>query len=104
MSKGSAKVWWIIIILIIIIGGVWWWNSSQSATVVAPESNPSVTATQTNSAPAAAVSGLQTSPTDTSNTALNQDLNSVDSQMSGLSSDNAAVDQSLSSSSAPLSQ
>ena len=79
--KGSAKVWWIIVILIIIIGGVWWWNASQSATVFAPTTTSTIT-----------------SPSDTSNAALNQDLSSVDSQMNGLQSDNTAVDQSLSSS------
>ena len=79
--KGSAKVWWIVIILIIIIGGVWWWNASQSATAIAPVTDSTVS-----------------SPSDTSNVALNQDLSSVDSQMNGLQSDNTAVDQSLSAS------
>ena len=88
--RGSAKVWWIVIILIVIIGGVWWWNS-QSATVIAPatENLPAATSDQ----------GLSTSPSDSSNAALNQDLNSVDSQINGLNSDNTAVDQSLSASS-----
>ena len=93
MSKGSAKVWWIVIILIIIIGGVWWWNSSQSATAVAPGSPSALPAAGNPD------QGLSTAPTDTSDTALNADLGSVDSQMNGLGSDNTAIDQSLSASS-----
>ena len=92
MSKGSAKVWWIIIILIIIIGGIWWWNSSQSATAVAPGVSAATTQTPSTNP---ADQGLSTSPTDASNAALNQDLNSVDSQMNGLNTDGSAIDQSL---------
>ncbi len=49
---------------------------------------------------AAAVSTTATgpamsSPSDTSNQALNQDMASIDGQMNGLNSDSASADQSL---------
>jgi cytoskeletal protein RodZ len=100
--KGSAKVWWIVIILIIIVGGIWWWSSSQSASTASVTTTTTTTTTADNSpapttgpAGVTPVEGLSTSPSDDSDAALNQDLNSVGTQLNGLSSDNAAVDAGL---------
>lgn len=95
--KGSAKVWWVVIVLIVIIGGAWWWTVSQSPASNVPAGQAAAPAG--NNPAAASAQGLTTSPSDNSDAALDQDLNSVDAQMNGLQSDTAAVDAGMASTS-----
>jgi hypothetical protein len=104
MSKTSKIVLWIVI-LVVIVGGVWFALSrnkgGQQAMVSPAQPTTPVTTQNQNPAtpqtPSVAPSATQTtSPTDTSNAALGQDLTNIDSQINGLNSDSANVDQSLS--------
>ena len=76
-----------ILIIIVMVGWLWYGSLSK---VQAP-STPNVT----NSEPVSADAGLTTSATDTSNAALQSDLNSVDAQMNGLNTDTTNIDSSL---------
>ncbi len=83
MSKSSKFIVWIVIAAIVVVGIILIINSNQS-------NQPAGTS--------AGISGNvsgQTSPTDTSDAALNQDLSSLDNQLNGLSSDSASINQSL---------
>jgi hypothetical protein len=77
----------IILIIIVIIGWLWYGNSIK---VQAPP-----TPNTTNSEAVSAEAGLTTSATDTSNAALQSDLDSVDAQMNGLNTDTTNIDSSL---------
>lgn len=86
MSTTSKVVLSVIVILLIALG-IWY------AATFRQSNNQAAL----NSAPSAPVAenGLTTSPSDTSNTALVQDMGSINSQMQGLSSDSAAVNESM---------
>jgi len=88
MNNGNgSKIWIWVIVILIIIGGVWWYLSSSSS------STPSTTPTQqTNTT---SVTGAN--PNDDSDAAMAQDATAIDTQMSGLNSDNASADQGLAS-------
>jgi cytoskeletal protein RodZ len=76
----KVAIW--IVIIIIIIGGIWWaYMALQPQAYTANNNQPPVT--QTNVAP------------DTSDTALSSVLSAIDTQINGLSSDTASVDQSF---------
>ncbi len=94
MSKTSKVIVWIIVIVIVVVAIVWF-SARKSSAPSAPSGAVAPTST---SAAGGAVTGpgaLQTSPTDNSNAALNQDLTSVANQMNGLASDTASIDQGL---------
>ncbi len=77
-----------VIVLIIIVIILWLWYAGSS---LAPASNTSVPGGDQTSLDGAAAVGLTTSPTDSSDTALESDLNSVDAQMSALDADTAGI-------------
>jgi hypothetical protein len=92
MSKTSKITIGVIIVIIAVI--VWFLMAGKNPVSVQPTS--SAPAPQNAPAPASTSSeGLSTSPTDTSNAALNQDLTSIDAQLNGLASDSANIDQGL---------
>ena len=89
MSKG---MWWALAVvagLIIIAGGAWYWVSKSGAY---PESG-SGTVQQSEPSPATAT---LPSGTQTSDAALEADLNAMDSQIGAFSSDNANINAGLS--------
>ncbi len=83
----TSKIVLSVVVIILIALGIWY-----AATM-----GNSANQTASNTAPSAPVAenGLTTSPSNTSNPALVQDMNSINTQMQGLSSDSAAVNQSL---------
>ncbi len=89
MSTTSKVVLSVIVILLIALG-IWYAATFR-------QSNNQAALNSAPSAPSAPVAenGLNTSPSDTSNTALVQDMGSINSQMQGLSSDSAAVNESM---------
>jgi flagellar basal body-associated protein FliL len=104
MTKTSKIVLWVIIVVIVVVAAVWFFMSPKGSApngqgVPAPTSQnvpvaPVVQNTPT--APTPAPQGaLQTAPTDDSNSALNQDLATINDQLNGLASDTASIDQGL---------
>ena len=83
--KIKAIVALIILIILVIIGWLWYGMSSSQ----------SVTTSLTSGTQNVAAAGLTTSPSDTSDAALQSDVTTVDSQMNGLNSDTANIDQSI---------
>lgn len=97
----TGKTWTaiIVVIVLVIIGWLIWGNKgSNSPSTGAPANGVSTNAGESPNA------GLTTAPADSSNAALQTDLNSIDSQMSGLNNDSANVDQSVGNSSAGMTQ
>lgn len=94
---------WVVIVVIVIVAAVWFFmmpNSSapQGQGTPAPTSQnaPAAPVVQNTPTPAPAAQGaLQTAPTDDSNSALNQDLDTINNQLNGLASDSASIDQGL---------
>ena len=100
MSKIGKIILWIVIV-VIVVGGLWWWWMASQGGAPASNNNNSV-GTTTASNPAAVssstASGTQTVasyPQGDSDQSINQDMTDLNTQMSGLSSDNASVTQSL---------
>lgn len=111
MSNITTKITrsWITVIVLAIIVIILWIISSNSQSDnyhQVPPQNPQAGTVETtpqqnvaNVVPSSQVdSGLTTSPADSSNTALQSDLNSVDSMIGGLSSDTTSVGQSVTNS------
>jgi hypothetical protein len=88
MSKTGKVIMWIVIV-VIVVGGIWWWMASRSTTPAATMNN-SVGATATSSSTAST-----SYPQGDSDQSINQDMASLNTQMNGLSSDNASVTQSM---------
>ncbi|MFH1246239.1 MAG: hypothetical protein V1489_00495 [Candidatus Liptonbacteria bacterium] len=82
----SSKIWaWAagIVVVVALIGWAMVRNTNVSTNNEANQSGAGTGATVTNSS------------TDTSNAALDKDLSNIDSQLNGLASDTANIDQSL---------
>lgn len=94
----ATSKWSIGIILVVIVVGVVLWKSG----LLESAPTPSSTADVTTPASQDANTGLPTSQDDTSDTAMTQDAAALDAQISTLSQDSAAVDQSFSDT--PISQ
>lgn len=93
----KQKMLIVAVVIVLIIAGVWYavtGTPNQSAIVTPNGSQQSTTVASTS-----AENGLTTAPNNVSNSAIVQDVNSVNSQMQGLSSDQAAVNQSMQASS-----
>lgn len=86
MSKSKTILW--VVIVIIVIGIVWWYFQWKSSSPAMPEQSPY----SQNSTSGTSLSAL---PQGNSNTALDQSLQTIDSQLNGLSSDSASVTQGL---------
>lgn len=100
MSKTVKIVLWVIILIIVVVV-VWLVMAGNSTNNAVPAGQASPVAVP----PSTSTSGvLQTSPTDTSNASLNQDLGSIDAQLNGLASDSASVDQGLNDQPVPQGQ
>jgi cytoskeletal protein RodZ len=87
MSTSAKIILWLVIIVLVVLG-VWWWFSPKST-----GTNNSAASQATPSGPAVPSPAIVS--TGTSDASLNQDLTNIDSELNGLSSDSAAVDQSL---------
>ena len=91
MSRSLKITLWVIV-AIVVIGGIWWYVSwQQTAQAPAPTSSN----TQQQGAVGGNVPGPAGLSAGNSNTALTQDLSSLDAQLNGLASDSASVDQGL---------
>lgn len=98
----TGKTWTtiIIIVVIIVIGWIWYKNSAgtpSSATQTSTSTAQSTSSDQSATAGAPAMSA----PNDTSDAALQADLNSVDGQMTNLNADASNADQGMNSSAQP---
>jgi flagellar basal body-associated protein FliL len=86
----QRKIWIWIIVIVVILLGVWWYMSSSSSSTpdqTTPTGQAQSYNTQTPSSAAL---------TDDSGPALAQDADNIDTQMTGLNSDNTNADQALS--------
>lgn len=87
-----------LIAVVIIAGGLVWYSVSQNSSQVVKQNNPADNSqAQQASQEQSANIGLSTMPLDTSDAALNQDLQTIDNQLNNLKTDNSAIDQSLNS-------
>jgi cytoskeletal protein RodZ len=89
MSKTEKVILWIVIV-VIVVGGIWWWMASRNSNTPAATVNNKVGATAVSSSTAS-----PSYPQGDSNQSINQDMASLNTQMNGLSSDNASATQSL---------
>jgi hypothetical protein len=90
-----------IIVVLVIAGGVWYWMNKPSGTSAPADSAISSTAQNDQTAAVAMPKpSLTTSPSDSSDTALDTDLKTVDGDLSGLSADSATVGNTITESSA----
>ncbi|MEI8061917.1 MAG: hypothetical protein WCG97_01305 [bacterium] len=88
----KAAVWTIIVIILVILGGWWYMKDNKNYS-----SNTTYTATTSGQNPAQQNGAMATvSASSNSDASLEKDASNVDAQMSGLNSDNASADQSLS--------
>jgi hypothetical protein len=101
MSKTSKIVLWVIV-LIVVVGAIAWFVMGQKGAAPTAQLYPTPAAGNATASPASptgatetASGGLFTAPTDDSNAALNQDLATINSQLNGLASDSASIDQGL---------
>jgi len=85
MSQG-AKIITGFVVVVIVLGGLYYWYSSQHASSSTTGTAQTVPDTETTTLPTGS---------STSDTSLNQDLNSIDTQIQGVSSDNANVNDSV---------
>ncbi len=84
MSTRTKAAFWVIIAFMVIVGGLLgWWNLSRQNAVQSPVPATG-TSTNTPGAPASA---------DSSDQGINQSLANIDTQMKGLSTDTATVNQ-----------
>jgi hypothetical protein len=90
MSHHTRTVILLIIVIIIVIAG-WVWYGSSNAPAPVNSVNSPVTTNQSSGSQAVA----NTATIDTSDLALQNDLNSADAQLSAINTDAAAVDQSM---------
>lgn len=87
MTKKS-KILTIIVIIIVLISVIWlWYHNSQNQNYISQQQ------TELNTQNASSV--VPTLTQGTSDTAISQDINSLDQQLNGVSSDTASVNQSL---------
>ena len=100
----SAKTWIAVavVLVVVIIGWIWYGNSSGNVPAQY-EQTPAADTSSSGSNSAASVTAMS-SATNTSDAGLNQDLNSVDGQMTGLNSDTSSADQGLNSTPTPTAQ
>ena len=89
----SKKSWTILIIVIVVIIGVCVWSVYSPTMKSIPASNQNQALSGNDNGTAA-----MSATTNTSDTAINQDLQSIDLQLDGLDSDTANIETSLSSS------
>ena len=91
MSHNVKTVILLVVLIVIVIIGWVWYSMSNSST---PTTQTTATGVQQSSPAqqsASADAGLTTSPTNTSDAAIQTDLNSVDTQMNNLSADSANI-------------
>jgi cytoskeletal protein RodZ len=96
----TKTITWTIIVVLVILG-IWWYMSmgQQPSAVPYNQTQPTATNSQTNNTTTTSTtngSPLTTSSADNSDVALNQDLVSINTQMSGLTIDTASADSGLS--------
>ncbi len=95
MSGTVKLILWIIIAIAVLGGLYYWYTGIQSGP---PTTTPSAQDQQENAAPALA------SGSATFDTALEQDLSGLDTQMSAMDSDTAAIDSGLTDKQVPQEQ
>lgn len=108
----SKKIIAVIAVAVVLVGAMWWFI--ESANAPAEQESNNTNQTQNNSAnqiphqntqtgskenqqnmPANNSDASATSPTDTSDAAIDKDLSSVDNQMNNLNADSGSIDQGL---------
>ncbi len=99
MSKTTIIVICVVVALLV-AGGIWWWsmstaNAPSSPAAYAPSAPPAAMPTQTQGTNTAPAQAPTLAATGTSDAALNADLSQIDSQMNGMSGDNASINQGL---------
>ena len=82
MSKGG-KITLGVVVVVLIAGAIWWASSMSNGYSPAPAS------------PSASTNPTNVSDSASNNQSLSQEMTSVDTQLNGLSSDSAKIDQSL---------
>ena len=93
MPQSSKTIWIVVAVaVVLVLGGVWWYGQSGSG-YNAPVSDQSQSGGDNQAAapsgnPSASLQG-------SSDASIDGDLSTYDSQMKGLTSDSASVDQSL---------
>jgi len=93
-QKSSVKVWIVAAVVVLATLFIWWLSSGQSGNVKVPD-NASAIPPQDQSQPSSVGPGSASSPSDTSDSALDGDLSSIDAQLKGLNADASSVDQGL---------
>ena len=95
MSNTGKIILWVVI-AVVVIGGIWWLVAGQSNVATAPSNTASGTAGSPESATTTASTTVSASyPQGNSNQAIDQSMTNLNTQMNGLTSDNASVTQSL---------
>ena len=89
MSTNTKIVTWVVVAVVVVGGGIWWWMSMSPTAVSPTYNNPPAPTAQT-------PTSTQNPTTDNSNAAVQANLASIDSQMSGFSSDNTSINQGMS--------
>jgi len=97
MTSALKAVLWILVALVVIGGAYYWYESRHPA--VSPVAQTSQTSNVSQAAP---TGPTLASGSDASDAGLTQDLSGIDSQISTMNSDTAAIDQGLSDT--PVSQ
>lgn len=88
----NAKTWiTLVIVVVLLIIGLLIWGGNKSDDSMSGAQEDEVQTTQSSSTSQTGDTGLSTSPSDSSNAALQQDLNSVDTQINNLNTDLSAT-------------
>ncbi len=102
MSK--TAIWSVVVIVVLAIaGGLLWWNMNQGQSAVQTSNNAAPAATTAENTPSVASTSSNGNPSQSeavalpsgnSDQAINQELTDINTQMNGLNSDSASVNQS----------
>lgn len=92
MPKNMKVLFGLAVVLIIVAAA--WFSMDQGPATSYPNIKSSNQSANSNTDNPKVYDANTTSPSDSSNAAINTDLNSIDSQMTGLSNDSAKMDQS----------
>ena len=91
MATSSKWIIGVVIVILIILG---YWMFSRSAQAPMTNTAPTVATTTDRSTVTPSVS-VVANPSDSSDTAINQDLSNIDAQINSLNTDTTNVDQGL---------
>lgn len=86
LMSSNAKIWIGVVVVIVLVLLGWYWYSQNNAGTTSQTPSGQTSTNTTNGSPSGSA---------TSDAALNQDSAAIDTQMSGLDSDNASMNQSF---------